>query len=132
MEYQKASIDCLPEGTDWNTKFQFSEDGRYWTSPMRCKTVYKENPKCEAENGIRYNFMRPSMKWIPSTGETYAFWDKDSEYYMVTILEAYNEKGFIAKRWADYFDHIACIDTLTKVPTSVDELKQLVGEENWL
>jgi hypothetical protein len=134
--YKKADTTGLPEGTDWNTLFEFSDDGENWTKPDRCINI-------DPRDGLSYMrrtkdwyiLIRPVPQWEPVPGEVYIVWDdgdqlpnfgrykgKDRGQFMAT------DGAFILYNWK----HIARIDHLTKVPTSVDELKELAGEGNWL
>ena len=76
--YKKADTTGLPEGTDWNTLFEFSNDGKLWTKPTRCADVHEA--KWEAKNGYCYTTIRPVTQWEPVPGEVYLFWDNGDEY----------------------------------------------------
>jgi rubredoxin len=138
MNYKKADTSGLPEGTDWNTLFQFSNDGEYWTKPLRCSKIVNCPWKYESSKGKMYSHIRPVTQWEPVPGEVYLFWDDDSLFWnddslfpVFRLFERMNNGKFQAT-YGRAWPHIARIDHLTKVPTSVEELKALAGEGNWL
>jgi hypothetical protein len=59
--YKKADLTGLPEGTDWNTLFEFSDDGNKWTKPMR---IIRFNPAeyyaFYSEDTFAYKIIRPA------------------------------------------------------------------------
>jgi hypothetical protein len=64
-------------------------------------------------------------------GGMYALWDNEGDAIVIDEFLRIEGSEFRTKRGPVYY-HIARIDHLTKVPTSVDELKELAGEGNWL
>jgi len=131
--YKKADTTGLPEGTDYGHEFQFSHDGDSWSNPMRCIEVgYSYRQPYVASNGIEYKFIRPVLKWEPVPGEVHLAWNGGDKYPKLWEFAHRDVNGCFTFEGGRVFHHIARIDHLTKVPTSVEELKELAGEGNWL
>jgi hypothetical protein len=133
MNYKKADTTGLPEGTDWNTLFRFSDDGKQWTKPRRCIRVCSGYDfPYRAITGVLYRHIRPVEAWEPKGGEVCFFWSDQGIGMVIREFERFFGDGKFVSSSGRIYDHIARIDHLTRVPASVEELKEMVGEGNYL
>ena len=138
-DYLKASTEGLPEGTDWSTLFEFSQNENFVdrTLPQRCIDV---DGRCDGKlyQAITrgwYLYMRPVEKWQPEKGQLVVMWNEANPCLLVgEYLGQSPDKGFLVSsgtggkilRW-----HVANAEKMTRVPRNVEEAKDLSNGE-WL
>jgi hypothetical protein len=126
MKYKEMPLlKGWPEGTDRNTVFRFSNNGKF-LHEGRLIDVDLLGPglvRYKADNDYWYKFCEPITVWEPKEEEYVAAWCAGVITYRVIRFSIEERR---------YFDHFARIDTLKKVPGTVQELKELVGEGNWI